>query len=377
MEVLIFMTDSLKPEIPDHENQPPDGGLSTLPPAPSPGILDDIKQDDKDKVEFLRSELQQKDSQIEGLRNRIQSFREEAELIASAVAAVPPYKPYEPRPQREGKHICPVLMLSDWHIGEVIDAAEVENVNKFDFQIAEKGILGIVDDFLRWVELNRSIYTIDQCAIFSLGDFVSGNIHDELLATNEFPLPVQTAKAGVLLGECLRRIASRFVKVELFEVAADNHGRLVKKPQAKQRSSNNMSYLVYTVADAYASHCKNIEIIKSTGTKMVAEVGGKKFLLEHGESIRGWQGTPYYGMSRSASRESVVRMGTSKEFDYMCIGHFHVPAFIEDRIFVNGSLTGTTELDRINGRFARPSQVAFMVNSKYGPFDITAFRRRT
>jgi hypothetical protein len=44
------------------------------------------------------------------------------------------------------------------------------------------------------------------------------------------------------------------------------------------------------------------------------------------------------------------------KFDYISIGHWHVPAIIDGNILVNGNLPGTTEFDHIQGRHAAPSQ---------------------
>lgn len=54
-------------------------------------------------------------------------------------------------------------------------------------------------------------------------------------------------------------------------------------------------------------------------------------------------------------------MSNGKAFDYIAIGHFHVPGITES-IVVNGSLSGTTELDHGLGRQSPPSQVMFMIN---------------
>ena len=201
---------------------------------------------------------------------------------------------------------------------------------------------------------------------------VSGDIHEELKITNEFPLPVQTEKAGNLLGEVLLILASQFKKVYVWEVSADNHGRLNKKPQYKQRALNNMSYLVHAIANAKVAHCKNVIIKATDGIKLVADVMGSKFLIEHGNDTKCYMGIPYYGIERSTGREARRRMNTDKTFNYRSIGHWHVPAVIGNQIFVNGCLTGTTEFDHALGRCAAPSQCAMFVGS-HGHFGWTAF----
>jgi hypothetical protein len=307
---------------------------------------------------------------VEQLVNR-QEFAEEC---AASVSALDPYpKFHHPRGAKLTTPIVPVLMLGDWHIGERISSAETEAFGIYDWDIAQERALYITDSFLKYVDVQRSIYNISECRVFGLGDWVSGDIHEELKNTNEFPLPEQAVKAGTLLGECVARIASSFKGVIVDAVGADNHGRLQKKPQAKQKSSNSMSYIVHEVARQATRKCNNVEWNLAVGVKLLAIVNEWRFLLEHGDSIRGNMGIPFYGYARLIGKEAVRRMNTDKGFDFLCTGHFHTPNIIENRSLINGSLSGTSEYDHTAGRHAKPSQVAFFVHPQHGIFNWTAF----
>jgi hypothetical protein len=316
--------------------------------------------------------------QIKSLQEQLGNREEFIAEVCGSIVAQEPYPPFS-YPKRKAKHsspVVPVLVLSDWHIGEVVNANEVEGFNAYNWEIAQAGVFGLVEDFLRWVEIQRSFYPINECALFVLGDMISGDIHGELIATNEFPLPVQTANAGNLLGEVFRIISGHFKKVTAYEVAADNHSRLQKKPQAKQKSQNSMGYLVHEIAGRFAGKCKNFKPVIADGMKMVAKVNGRGFLLEHGDNLRGVLGIPFYAYARSIGREATKRMGTNLGFDFYVTGHFHTPCIIEGRTIINGSLSGTSEYDHAAGRWARPCQVAFLTHPHHGIFNFTPFVRR-
>jgi len=331
-------------------------------------------QTEEELIDWMKFKNAQLESANKDLRLKIGAQKELGNEIGAALKAADKFPRYTyAKPQVTKLPVEPAIMLSDWHIGEVIQKDEMEGFNEFNQQIAEDRIFGIVDSFLKWVEVQRKIYNITKLSVIALGDWVSGNIHAELLATNEFPLPVQTAKAGMLFGEVLCRLSSHFEAVVVNEVGADNHGRLQPKPQAKQKSSNSMSYLVHNIANQYSGKQGNITYIEAAGIKMIAEIAGHNFLLEHGDTVKAYMGIPYYGMNRERGREAIKRMGTAKEFDYMGIGHWHVPGFIEGAVIVNGSLSGTTEFDHSVGRHADPCQVAFMVHPKHGVFNWTPF----
>lgn len=332
-----------------------------------------LKIDGVDQLAHLRKQIHEHESTIRKLRTELGSQREFAQACCAATAAMPPLAPFRYQTKSTGSVVVAVIKLSDWHIGELIKAVETEGLNAYSFAIANARLNSILQSFLGWIEVQRSAYRIDQCVILGEGDWVSGDIHPELLATNEFPLPEQSARAGELLAHAIRVIASHFKEVEAVLVGADNHGRLTRRPQAKQKSSNNMSLVVHSIARAATRPCANLQIIEAKGAKYLHKINGWKFLIEHGDAVRGWAGLPFYGFNRTIGREAIRRMNTDLGFDYWSIGHFHVPTMLEMRTLVNGSLSGTSEFDHICGRHARPAQVAFLVHQKHGIFNWVPF----
>lgn len=303
-----------------------------------------------------------------------------ADLIAelkTAVIALDPFK-REPIKIRQGASKTPiaaVVKLSDWQIGEVIQGNETEGFGEFNHSIAQKRVAALVSKILDWVKMHREAgYNLRELHIFSEADLVSGNIHYELEVTNEFPVTVAAAKAGKLLSEAIAQLAAHFDKVTVWEMSADNHGRMTRKNQAKQGALNNWSYIAHVICNEMLSKHKNVETILGDGTKLLASVVGKKFLLSHGHHIMGQMGIPYYGMERDRAREAMKRQNTDKTFDYLSIGHWHVPAIIGGNILVNGNLPGTTEFDHMCGRHAHPAQVSFMVHPKFGLFNWVAWK---
>jgi predicted phosphodiesterase len=297
-----------------------------------------------------------------------------AEQCAASVSALPAYPKFKyNRPSKVSVPISAVIMLSDWHIGEIIEANETEGFGKYNWNIAQNRAFSIVNDFIKFADVQRSAYNIQECRVLGLGDWVSGNIHQELENTNEFPLPEQSVKAGTLLGECIRRLSSHFNNVTIDAVGADNHGRIQHKPQAKQKSTNSMSFIVHEIAKQVTDNCDNVNWNIATGPKLLATINNWKFLCEHGDSIRGNMGIPFYGVARLVGKEAVRRMNTNQDFDFLAIGHFHTPNIIEGRSLINGSLSGTSEYDHTAGRHAAPSQVAFFVHPHHGIFNWTAF----
>ena len=299
------------------------------------------------------------------------------ERIVGSVEAAEPFPPYTFSVVKKSVvEAAAVIKLSDWQIGEIIKARETEGFGKYNLKLAKSRVFSIIDDFVKWSQVQRRAYEIKECHVFCEGDFVSGDIHDELRRTNEFPLPVQTEEAGLLLGEVLLILASHFKTLHVWQVAADNHGRLTQKTRFKFRAADNMNHLVYALANAKSSRCRNIVVHRSEAIMLLADVLGNKVLTTHGNDVNCYMGTPYYGLSRGVGREATRRMNTKLGFKYLSTGHWHVPAIIEDRILVNGSLCGTSEYDHAVGRFAHPSQCAYLMSRKHGYFNWVPFRAK-
>lgn len=327
-----------------------------------------------DREAHLRTEICRLQKDNEDLRKQRGFLRELTDQVTSAISSLEPPELLYRETKTSNSPLAAVINFSDWHIGEVIEADETEGFGRFNWAIAQERIASMTDSFLEQTKLFQTVFKIPNLYVLGLGDFVSGDIHGELLKTNEFPLPVQTAKAGFLFAEAVRKLSGHFKQTTVVEVGADNHGRLTAKPQFKQKAANNMSFLVYTIANARLEQLSNVAIDFPMGMRHLVNINGCKYLLEHGDTIKSWQGIPYMGMSRHMMKEGFKRMQTPLGFDYMVIGHFHVPALVEGKIIINGSLSGTSEFDHGCGRHSGPAQVSFLSHPKWGRFALTDWR---
>lgn len=326
-----------------------------------------------DEIVHLRKAVNKLTSEIAALQDVRGLQKETIKSAFEYVAAAPQVKavPFK-RGGKSGSPVSAVLKFSDWHIGQKIRKEELSGFGEYDWTIAQERVRHIVQKFLGWVETHRETFDIPRLYVFGEGDWIHGNLHSP--EANEFPAPRQTANAGILLAESLLSLAPHFDEVHLIEQGCDNHGRTSHKPVSARKAATNMSSLVYVIAEAALRAQKNIEFHRSEDMYQLVEVEKKVFLVTHGDTISGWQGTPYYGIERFRGREAQRRMRNDLGFDYISMAHWHVPSIIGGNIYVNGSLSGTSEYDHSCSRHAGPAQVSFLVHPKYGPFDWTAWQ---
>jgi hypothetical protein len=327
--------------------------------------------DAEGKIAGLRGSLLKVAKENVRLLKRNGELQNIRDLVMSAVPPIAPLAlEYKPRKKSKKNDHPAFLMLSDWQIGEVIDDAQAGGWGAYDLAVARRRVLALAEKLLDWVEVQRSGYRIDGLEVPFLGDLVSGDIHDELRITNEFPTPVAACEAGKLAADLLAVIAPHFNIVRAHFIGADNHGRLTKKPQYKQGALNNWNVVVCEVMRARLREHKNIILNFEVANPAVVEIEGSDILMAHGHDIKAWMGIPWYGMERYRGRNAIRYAMKGKSIRLGLCGHYHTPAEIPGWM-MNGCLTGTTELDHAKGRFSCPSQKSFLWNRTHGAFNRT------
>lgn len=329
------------------------------------------KIDPSPEVRNLRSQVQRSESVIDRLKLQIGEQNEYfSQLLAAVHTITPSPTAYTPSQQSSISPVSAVWHFTDWHIGEVIDEDEIEGFNAFNFEIAKKRVSHFIKTTLDWTVLLRHSYTIDELVIICSGDFISGDIHEELKRTNEFPVPVQVVKSGTLLGETIAAAAPHFKSVRVEFVTPDNHSRLTKKYQFKEGGLNSFNYIVGWIAQNLLSKHSNVKFNLFTGPQQVVRVQNYRYLVRHGHGIKGTWGIPYYGVERVTSQAAKARLNKPDhlKFDRLLIGHFHAP--LKGPWWqIGGSLNGTSELDHAENRYAKPCQTTWLVHPKHGEFN--------
>jgi len=181
------------------------------------------------------------------------------------------------------------LLVTDTHFDEEVDPAQVDGVNAYNREIAE---LRLRRCFERAVLLGRHYLggvRYDGVSLMLGGDIFSGNIHEELARTN----------ADTLFGSLLHWIgpmaagvgmlADEFGRVHVSGVPG-NHGRMTRKPIAKNRAADNLDWLLYRLMAREFRGDARVTWNVPAAADAHAEVYSTRFLLTHGDQFRGGSG---------------------------------------------------------------------------------------
>lgn len=263
-----------------------------------------------------------------------------------------------------------VLLWSDLHAGEVVSLEETGGINSYDWQI----MLDRQDKLRRSLfsyQENRP-YPVETLHVWALGDMLSGNIHDELMATNEIPLAEATVQLGLDGAEWLESLTERFPKIKVSGVVG-NHPRAHKKPWAKQ-GFDNADWTSYHVMATALKRNPAIEFDIPKADQHRVEVLGHPCLLWHGDGVRSnMPGVPWGGISRRVNALRNQYASANKPVKYFACGHFHVANAVEGgTILVNGSVKGVDEYSlKAFGGGRPPQQLLATFHPRNGLTDIS------
>lgn len=275
----------------------------------------------------------------------------------------------------EGQHGTPCLLISDVHWAEVVNPTEVRNTNEYDVAKARARLHQLTR---RTINLTHKVVSgggqYDRIVVPLLGDMVSGTIHDELAQTNEL-----TAFRAIytLADEIICMIDSfkeAYGSVYL-PCVVGNHGRLDKKPRAKQGTETNFDWALYEYLRRYYIRDENVLVDVPDGFTCRFSIEGTHFLASHGDNMKGGSGitgplVPWaIGTSRQLRQAHSIYQhvpGADVPHDVQLFGHWHQYHSMNNMI-ANGSVKGFDEFAMKCGfNYEVPQQALFWVTEKRG-----------
>lgn len=260
----------------------------------------------------------------------------------------------------------PTLFLSDLHWGEKVYPSQINGVNEYSVKIAHERMVTLVNSAVHLLEIISPKMDYPGIVVPLGGDMISGNIHEELTATNELnSMPSVLDLYSVLVG-VIQSLADKFGSVFL-PCVSGNHGRDTHKIWSKDRHHTSFDWLLYQFLARHFENDKRITFYIPDSSDAYYKVYDHAYLLTHGDQFRGGDGMigclgPILrGDHKKRSRNSQVDM----DYDTMIMGHWH-QYIHHGRVIVNGSLKGYDEYAYTNNfGFEQPQQALWLTHPKY------------
>lgn len=304
-----------------------------------------------------------KDAELKDLRRRVNKQRSvdvQAERVLQDIRdtirpAEPMYKAPKTIVYETGKGHVQALILSDLHCGEVVVPEAVNGLNEYNWDVLQRRLASIERSLLSF-QKNRP-YPITELHIWCLGDNLSGNIHDELAQTNEFPVTEQAWRVAMLIAQFIERLVPHFPKI-VVEGVSGNHPR-TQAPHSSKQVFDSYDWLGYMIIETYLLKYKSVACSFPRSGFQVVDIADLKWLLWHGDGVRtSMPGVPWGGIMRrwNELRKQYAEQGVM--LDGLAVGHFHQANLVQSCIAMNGSVIGLNEYGLKNfGSGEKPTQL--------------------
>jgi hypothetical protein len=260
------------------------------------------------------------------------------------------------------------LLASDWHWDEVVDPTQIEGLNTYNRTVAHARADRLFANTLD-LTLNHMSGTKYEGLVLGLGgDMLSGNIHEELRRSNAAPILDSVLDLARKLEEGIRLFAGEFEDIYI-PCVVGNHGRLDRKPQAKDKVRDNYDWLLYQVLKGFCGDLENVYFEVSEAADIEWQIYGTRYRLTHGDQIGSAGGLG--GIWPSANKTDMRKrqrniMAGRKGYDYLLMGHWHKYAIAENKV-INGSLKGYDEwVYSMNFDWEAPQQALWLTHPQFG-----------
>lgn len=318
-------------------------------PDTTPGLYQPkyayTEEEEVGAADYYKREMLKAEKKIRRLQSEAFIGKEKVNRMAEAAASVQPaiIKMNMVNSGKCSGKYHNVLPISDLHFGEVVQPNVAFGYNKYNPDIAIHRLEKLFEDNYRFA----TMYGCDYLHILLLGDLISGEIHDELRATNAYTAPkcvsvLNSALTGIILSYAK---LYKFVKISC---VVGNHSRTGKKLQSKNRSQDNYEHIIYsTLKDRCEAEANNIVVeFDDEAAVLMTTVGNQTWMLEHGDR--------YNGSTAAAGAINTVLRKIGNDLrrnhaDVAIMGHWHTGAegavdAREDgkmtKVYINPSIVG-------------------------------------
>lgn len=260
----------------------------------------------------------------------------------------------------------PWISAADWHADEVIVKASVGGLNEYNVAIASERIHTFFERAVKLTQIYAKDSEIKHVVFASLGDLISGWIHDELVETNSMTPPEAALFVLNEMAGGLELLLKELPDVDItFVGVVGNHARITKKPQSKNRQLKSYEWMIYKLLAQFfaAKGCTRIKWQLPEGYFNWVQLYGRLFRVHHGDNIR-YQGG--VGGIEIPLRKAISQWNKARTAYMDVMGHWHTTLFGRAYALPSSLIGYSNYSETIKSDFEPPAQMEFLVHNKYG-----------
>lgn len=340
--------------------------------TPKPSTKSKTRQAEIDlQVRKIEDKRLGKENTIRALTTEIIDLRKENAAFREVKNHTPQFTKLKPK-KASGKSesVC-VLVASDWHTEERVRKGDVSGKNEFNMDIAAQRIDRFFQGGLRLYQMMARDTNIPTIILALLGDYISSNIHDELVELAQMPPcdAISWAQDKIIQG--IQFLLDNTTDVELLIVChSGNHGRITKQQRNATGEGNSLEGFMYRNIRSYFKDDKRIKWQIAEGYHTITSLWDGKFKVRfhHGHAMNYGGGV---GGITIPVRKKIAQWNKVEWCNLDVFGHFH--QFTDAADFVcNGSLIGYNGYAvSIGADYEAPKQGFLLINKKHGKAMVT------
>lgn len=241
-----------------------------------------------------------------------------------------------------------LVILSDWHIGQVYD----NFAGEYSFNCA----YSMIEEYVNAVVWYSKLFDCENCYVVFAGDLINGYIHSTLSMEDTTDAITQVMKAGKLAEYIINRLVMEYDYNQIIISSVNgNHSRL--KPKDLNLRSEKLDRIIpWYLEGVFKNYRRKVVFTLSPDpTYDTFNIRGKEYVSVHGD---------FDGFDKNGSNTLSAFLGY---FPYAVIyGHKHKSAFLSpsrSKLIMGGSLSSAGDNHGIEHRFiGEPSQMFCILN---------------
>lgn len=314
-------------------------------------------------IESLHREQEKRlsDKKYKSLLGRISKAEKERDAVKS-IREVSTFK-IRPQSPDGSSEATAVVLASDWHYEEEVRSADVNGLNEFNLEIGRKRIEQFFSATSRMLEVFSRDIKIPHLVLGLLGDFISNDIHDELVEVNQLTPIDATIEVQNLIASGIEYLLKNYKGDILVVCHSGNHARTTKKMRNGTGEGHSLEHFMYHALAKYFRGNPRITFLISPSYHSYVRVYDYTIRFHHGHNIR-YQGG--IGGVFIPAFKAISQWNKGQSADLDCFGHFHS---MRDggNFLLNGSIVGYNAYAlSIKAEYEPPKQVFFLIDRKRG-----------
>lgn len=255
------------------------------------------------------------------------------------------------------------LVASDWHIGEEIKAESVSGLNQYSLTIAKKRAETFFRNSLVLLNICKRDVKLNDIVLCLNGDFISGEIHDELMEVNTLRPIDEVLMVQNWIASGIEFLLANTDCHLTIPCTSGNHARISKKVRHATEQGNSLEHLMYHSLALYFKGNPRVKFIIQKAYHTFLDVYDMTVRIHHGHNVRYQGGVG--GLSIPLNK-AIAQWNKSRWADLDVVSHFHQFKDLGNAI-VNGSIIGFSPYAvAIKADYEPPRQAFFLLDSKRG-----------